>query len=369
MATPQMTTPVSTVPPQEAGMYDRFVSELGSLADPSCYTEPLELSGCAPEILLEHLESMVRIRTVEEAIGDLVEGGEARCPCHLGIGQEAVAVGVSAHLNSGDRVFSGHRSHSHFLALGGDVTGLISEVLGKATGSSRGMGGSQHLLAADRGFMGSVPIVAATIPVAVGAALAAKMDGEGQVAVTYFGDGAAEEGVVHESLNLASKFSLPVLFVCENNLYSSHLDIRLRQPSDRVARFAEAHRMPFRVVDGNDVVCVSKVAEALISELRDGDGPAFIEAVTYRWRGHVGPDENIDVGLRRKREDLAAWKRRDPVGRLKASLIREGLLTEARFQDLVAELKTETATAVAAARAAPYPDKAALLDYVYKEGA
>ncbi len=180
---------------------------------------------------------MLQIRVVEEEIGRLVERSLARAPCHLGIGQEAVAVGVSHSLTAADRVFGAHRSHSHYLALGGSTYKLLAEVLGKADGTSKGMGGSMHLYGEEVGFMGSVPLVGATIPLAVGAAIAAKMDGRGAIGVTYFGDGATEEGVFHESMNLAAAMRLPVLFVCENNLFSSHLYITQRQPSDRIARY------------------------------------------------------------------------------------------------------------------------------------
>ena len=156
-----------------------------------------------------------------------------------------------------------------------------------------------HLFAEETPFCGSVPIVAGTVPLAVGAALAAKLDGSPEVGIAYFGDGACEEGIVHESLNLASQMKLPVLFVVENNFYSSHMDIKLRQPSDRTARFADAHLIDTEVVDGNNVVEVANAAGRLIEQARTGKGPGFLECVTYRWRGHVGPDENIDVGIRR----------------------------------------------------------------------
>jgi len=240
-------------------------SELGGLADPARFIEPIDVGNESAAVLRRQLASMLTIRFAEEAIGGLVESGHARAPCHLGIGQEAIAVGVSAVLTANDRVFGGHRSHSHFLALGGDVYKLIAEVLGKVDGASRGMGGSMHLYDRSVGFYGSVPLVGATIPLAVGAGLAAKLDKGDAVGVTYFGDGAAEEGVFHESLNLAAAFALPVLFVCENNLFSSHLDIALRQPSDRIARFGEAHRVQSRTVDGNDVVAVARAA-------REGSG-------------------------------------------------------------------------------------------------
>lgn len=345
----------------------RRPSELGDLSDPGKLTDALELGDEAPSVLLNSLAKMLEIRLAEEAIGELVVSGEAKCPCHLAIGQEAVPVGVSRSLRRTDRVFGNHRSHGQYLALGGDLGKLIAEILGRNTGASRGLGGSMHLFAGEQGFLGSVPIVAGTVPLAVGAALAAKADGKGDVGVAYFGDGACEEGVVHESLNLAACYDLPVLFVCENNLFSSHMDIALRQPSDRMARFAEAHKVAAEVVDGNDVLAVGRAAARLVARARAGEGPGFLEAVTYRWRGHVGPREDVDVGLRRSSEELAAWKRRDPIRRLADALVARGVSTRRELDALDAKLRSMVADAVERARAAPWPAEAMLLDYVYSQ--
>jgi pyruvate dehydrogenase E1 component alpha subunit len=298
-----------------------------------------------------------------------VEQGFARAPCHLGIGQEAVAVGVASQLRKTDRVFGGHRSHSHFLSMGGDLYALVAEVLGKADGASRGMGGSMHLVSQTVGFYGSVPIVGATIPIATGAAMAAKFDGKGDVAVAYFGDGATEEGVFHESMNLASSQALPVIFVCENNLFSSHLDIALRQPSDRIARYADAHRVRGITVDGNDVIAVMKAAVELVSAARAGNGPGFLEAVTYRHRGHVGPKEDVDVGVRRKTTDLVAWKELDPIPRLANALVAAGLMTAEAIAERQRQLRARVDAACERAKSAPYPSPDALLGVVFADRA
>lgn len=342
-----------------------FRASLGDLADPRFFTEPLELANEPTERLLLWLGDMLRIRLAEEAIAEFVESGAARCPCHLGIGQEAVAVGVSAHLRASDRVYGGHRSHAHYMALGGDVFEMFAEVLGRVDGVSKGMGGSMHLYKPSIGFHGSVPIVGATIPIAVGAAIAAQMDRNGDVAVCYFGDGACEEGVLHESLNLAAVMKLPVLFICENNLYSSHLDIKLRQPSDSVARFASAHSIATEIVDGNDVIAVAQASARLISRAREGGGAGFMEAVTYRWRGHVGADENIDVGVRRSRESVDAWKRRDPVRRLHQALIARGSFDDASLKMMNDQIAADVKAAAARALKCEYPPGSALLDLVY----
>jgi acetoin:2,6-dichlorophenolindophenol oxidoreductase subunit alpha len=343
----------------------RGSSELGPLADPRFFRGALDIDGVSAGALLRWLRSMMLIRVVEEAIGDLVTAGEAKCPCHLAIGQEAIPVGVSEALRATDRVFGNHRSHAQYLALGGDPYRLIAEVLGKAEGASRGMGGSMHLFAGEYGFLGSVPIVAGTVPFAVGAGLAAKMDGRGDVGVAYFGDGACEEGVVHESLNLAAIYRLPVLFVCENNLFSSHMDVSIRQPSDRMARFAEAHRIASEVVDGNDVVAVSRAASRLVAKARAGAGPGFLEGVTYRWRGHVGPREDIDVGLHRSTDDLAAWKKRDPIQRLIDALVARGDLFNSDVEAMRASTNGAVSDAVVRSREAAWPPTSALLDHVY----
>lgn len=342
-----------------------FEDTLGALADPKQFTSALELRNASTDWLLGCYRDMRAIRRAEETIAALYSAKETFTPVHLGIGQEAVAVGVSAHLNDGDRIYSGHRGHSHYLAMHASMKGLMAEVLGRATGASGGMGGSMHLFAPEAGFHGSVPIVGATIPIAVGAAIACKMDGRGQVAVCYFGDGACEEGVLHESLNLARVMDLPVLFVCENNLYSSHLDIHLRQPSNSVARLAEAHRVERRVVDGNDVMAVADAASELIGACRRGEGPGFLEAVTFRWLGHVGPNSDIDVGVRRSPGELEAWKQRDPIRRLVDALINDRNLDSAALEGLDLEIEAEISEAVAFARQSGFPEDRVLMDYVY----
>lgn len=351
-----------TEPPVELS-----VGDLGELADPARRRDPLELGDEDAGTLRAWLRRMILIRRTEEVVGDLVAEGEIQCPCHLAIGQEACSVGVASAVDpERDRVFGGHRSHAQYLALGGEVDGLLAEVFGKATGCSGGMGGSMHLTAPERGLAGTVPIVGATVPIAAGAAWAAKMDGDGGVGVSFFGDGATEEGVVQETLNLASKHELPVVFACENNLFSSHLHIGLRQPSDGVSRFAEAHRLPHRRVDGNDVVAVARVAREAIARAREGGGPTFLEMVTYRWRGHVGPREDLDVGVRRS-GDLPAWKERDPVRRLAEALRARGELDEGAVEAMGEEAEASVRRAVDRAREAPYPDADATTRYLYTD--
>lgn len=221
-----------------------------------------------------------------------------------------------------------------------------------------------HLFDGERGLMGTVPIVAGTIPLAAGAALAAKKDGRGDIAVAYFGDGATEEGAFHESLNLAAVWKLPILFVCENNLYSSHMHIGLRQPANRVARFAEANCVPSSTIDGNDVVHVSAAVRPMVERARAGEGPSFLEAVTYRWRGHVGHREDEDVGVERGAA-LAVWKGRDPIRRLTDALVSAGRLDERALAAMVHAVQLEVEDAWRRAESAEFPAVPGLLDGVY----
>ncbi len=339
---------------------------LGFLSDPNYLTESLVVEGADPVFLKRALEKMLMIRSTEYEIAEMVKAGQVKCPCHLAIGQEAISVGLAEALTPQDRAFGNHRSHAHYLAMGGSLQGLFDEVLGRATGCSKGMGGSMHIFAGDVGFHGSVPIVAGTIPIAVGAALASKMDKKGTIAVAFFGDGACEEGVVHECLNIASVMSLPMVFVVENNLYSSHLDIMQRQPYDSTARFAEAHRIESCVLDGNDVVTLAETVKKRIGEIRKQPRPLFIEAVTFRWLGHVGPNEDIDVGVRRSGDELNAWKQRDPIRRLSDAMIDASIMTKEEFSELRYKIDQVVVAAKNQAGNAPWPESDRMTDYVYK---
>ncbi len=338
---------------------------LNELADPGFYTDSINICSHSDEEVMLALKQMLLIRQLELVIADLVKNNNAKCPCHLAVGQEAIAVGVAKHLNKTDRVFGTHRSHAHYLALGGDMYALLAEIFGREAGCSGGMGGSMHLIDKENGFLGSVPIVAGTIPLAAGAGLAAKLQKTNDVAVCFFGDGAVEEGVFHETMNLAAIQKLPVLFVCENNLYASHLDIKQRQLSDSTARYAQAHCMDFSVVDGNDVFAVMDTTKKLVDKIRQGNGPAFLEAVTYRWLGHVGANEDIDVGVRRSKEDLIKWKKRDPIKRLVDAMFNSGLIDSDSYQKIEQETQNYIEAELSRASIAPYPSKDKLLYKVY----
>ncbi len=315
--------------------------------------------------LLSMYHAMVRIRAFEERAGDLVEAGEIKTPCHLYIGQEAVAAGVCASLGSRDTVWGGHRSHGHYLAKGGDLRAVMAEIFGRATGCSGGRGGSMHLVAPEHGILGTVPIVAATVPLAVGAALAAKFQRSGAVAVAFFGDGTLEEGHVHESMNLAALYRLPVIFVCENNLYASHMHLSERRVRDRLETAGEFHGIPGVRLDGNDVLAVHEAAGGAVERARAGKGPSFLECVTFRWRGHVGPSWDIDVGVKRKGE-LTDWLPMDPVAQARKRLVERGIAQES-LDAIVRAATVEVENAVKFARGSPHPPEEDLLKHIYVE--
>ena len=246
--------------------------------------------------------SMLRIRRIEEALGDRYAEQEMRCPMHLCIGQEAIAVGVCAALSSQDVVFGNHRAHGHYLAKGGNLKAMVAELYGRATGCCGGRGGSMHLIDLGAGFMGATPIVGGTVPLAVGSAWAAMLTGAPRVSVVFFGDGCFEEGVVHESLNFAALHKLPVIFVCENNEFSVYTRLNERQPDRPIYRVAEAHGVMASCGDGNDVEAVLSIARAAVDNARSGKGPQFIEFKTYRWREHCGPSFDDDLNYRSQPE-------------------------------------------------------------------
>lgn len=337
-----------------------------NLLNPQTGHKPLDISNICSDHTLKFLRNMLRIRLCERKLADARSSGLIGGPVHLGVGQEAIAVGVSTQLSSSDYVFGAHRSHSHILALGSDTRKLFAEVLGKDTGHSRGMGGSMHLWDESCGFYGSVPIVAGTVSLAVGCAMAARLSKSQSVSVAYFGDGACEEGVVHESLNLASLQKDPVLFVVENNMFASHMHWSQRQPNASTARFAKANNISYKIVDGNNVLDVATAAKELIDNSRRGGGPGFLEAFTYRWYGHVDWREDIDVGVSRSRHDVDNWKAKDPIKRLVDAMFSSEILSLDGYKEIESELSTEIEKAWELAMADPYPAQSETMNRVYK---
>jgi pyruvate dehydrogenase E1 component alpha subunit len=307
--------------------------------------------------------SMHRIRCFEEVLADLVEAGEIKTPCHLYIGQEAIAAGVCEALDKADTVWGCHRSHGHYLAKGGDLNALMAEIFGKANGCSRGRGGSMHIYDDQVGVLGTVPLVAATIPVAVGAGLAYKLRKDSHVAVAFFGDGATEEGHFHESLNMAALYKLPVVFVCENNLYASHLHITQTRTKDNIAEAGPAHGLTSEVLDGNDVQAVLSATMSAVQRARNGEGPTLLEMRTFRWRGHVGPSWDMDVGVKRN-DLLAEWLPKDPIARARQELIDLGT-PEPELKTIEADARKEAKLSVQLARLAPWPNPDTLHEHVF----
>jgi pyruvate dehydrogenase E1 component alpha subunit len=318
-----------------------------------------------PETSRRLYYEMLRIRMIEEKIAELYPEQEMRCPVHLCIGQEAVAAGVCAHLSRVDYVLSGHRSHGHYLAKGGDLKAMMAELYGRVTGCSGGKGGSMHLVDLSVGFLGATPIVGSTIPIAVGTALGSMMRGEPRVTVIFFGEGATEEGVFHESINFAALKQLPVVFVCENNLYSVYSPLSVRQPRGReVFLLARGHEVESHQGDGSDVVEVSRLAEQAIRKAREGGGASFVEFKTYRWREHCGPYYDNHLGYRTE-EEFLEWKRRDPIEMFGTRLLNEGVLPSQGVHEMTTTLKAEIEEAVAFAKASPFPEEDLLVRDVY----
>ena len=317
------------------------------------------------DTLLKLYRAMRRIRVVEEEIAEIYAEQEMRCPVHLCIGQEAIAVGACWALRPEDYVFGGHRSHGHYLAKGGDLNGMIAELYGRATGCAGGKGGSMHLVDLACGFMGSAPIVGSTIPIAVGAALGSEMRGEKRVAMAFFGEGATEEGVFAESLNFAALKRLPVVFICENNGFSVYSPLSVRQPSNRdLIGIARAHGVEAYRGDGNDVSEVCDLTEQAVQRARTGDGPTLLEFTTYRWREHCGP--SFDDALAYRGEDeIREGRQRCPIARLEQHLLREKLLDESAIAAIGETLSEEAKRAIRFGKQSPFPDESLHMCDVY----
>lgn len=307
---------------------------------------------------------MLKIRRFEEKIVELYPAQDMRTPVHLYIGQEAIATGVCLNLRKDDYIFSNHRGHGHCIAKGMDLKPMMAEFYGRKTGCCKGKGGSMHIVDPENGILGTSAIVGGGLPLAVGAALASVMKENGRISVAFFGDGAVDEGSFHESLNFASLKKLPVLFVCENNFYATSSHQSVRQPSDDIAQLAEGYRIPGVSIDGNDVITVFKTAQKAVKLARSGKGPTLIECKTYRWKGHVGPDCDVEKGCRPK-EELEQWIKRCPVKWFKELLLNENLMSESEMSQVAKLVDEEIEEAVVFAKNSPFPEERELLEDVY----
>ena len=315
------------------------------------------------EALRDMHRRMVRIRVFETEAGRMAEAGKIPGALHLYVGEEAVAAGVMTHLSDADWITSTHRGHGHLIAKGGAFDRMFAELFGRATGYCRGKGGSMHISNMELGMLGANGIVGAGPPIAVGAAFANKYRKTDRVAVTFFGDGASNEGAFHEAANMAALYKLPVIFVCENNGYGEYTPQAEHQAIADVADRAAGYGMPGAVVDGMDAVAVYKAAGAAIARARRGHGPTLLECKTYRFFDHVGVR---GMGLSyRTDEELAEWQKRDPIHLFEARLAERGVLDHAQAAAVHEEIRAEVKAGIAFAEESPPPDAATLLDDVY----
>jgi len=311
------------------------------------------------------LDTMWKIRRFEEAVDDLFSRGLMHGTMHLSIGQEGSATGACLSLRRDDAITSTHRGHGHCIAKGASLERMMAELLGKESGYCRGRGGSMHIADTATGNLGANGIVAGGIPIAAGAALAFRMQGLDRAVVSFFGDGATNEGAFHEGLNLAAIWKLPVVFVCENNLYGMSFSTELSMAVAHVADRAAAYGMPGVTVDGNDVEAVDEAVSAAIARARQGLGPSLVEAETYRWKGHSKSDKN----LYRTREEIAQWRERDPIVRFEGVVRERGTLDDAGLSTIRDDATQAVRDAVQAANAGDDARADDLLESVYAEEA
>lgn len=317
------------------------------------------------ELLHTFYKEMLRIRLAEEKVAELYPSQQMRCPTHLCIGQEATPVGICQALDKQDYAFGNHRSHGHYLAKGGSLPKMIAEFYGKDDGCARGKGGSMHLIDMSSGFLGAVPILAATIPMAVGAALGSRMQGENRVAVAFFGDAATEEGAFYEAVNYAALKKLPVLFVCENNLYSTHTPLSERRPANReIFEIASGFGIFSAKGDGNNVEEVYAMATEAVKRARAGEGPSFLEFTTYRWLEHCGPNEDSKLGYRTAQE-VQEWREKCPIVQFEKRHEATGDLTAQDIKTMREEVRDEVEAAFVYAMKSKFPDEKDAFEGVY----
>ncbi len=313
--------------------------------------EPFSLTRYSHEELKEALRKMYLIRRFEEGAEDSYARGLVHGTMHLSIGQEASAVASCMSLTEDDQITSTHRGHGHCVAKGADVSKMFAEFFGKETGYCKGRGGSMHIADVEKGNLGANGIVAGGIPIAVGAALTSKRLKTGKVVLCFFGDGANNEGAFHESLNMASVWKLPVIFVCENNKYGMSTSIERSTSVANIADRAVAYSMPGVTVDGNDFDAVAEVVDAAIERARAGEGPSLVENITYRWRGHSKSDRN----RYRTKDEISEWIDRDPISRFAHFLVEHGVLDVPAVDAIERDVEKEISLGIEFARSSPDP--------------
>jgi TPP-dependent pyruvate/acetoin dehydrogenase alpha subunit len=327
-------------------------------------SQQIDLAGVERETLLAMLRRMIQAREFEESLYYLFLTRSMPGTMHQATGQEAVAVGVATALRPDDYVTSTHRGHAHCIAKGVALDGMMAEMFAKRSGICKGMGGSMHLCDFDKGMLGAFGIVGAGIPIASGAALSALVRNSGQVAVSFFGDGAVNEGVFHESLNMAALWKLPVIYVCENNQFALSMTVSESSAVPNLAERARAYNIPGVRVDGNDVVAVYLAAQNAVARARDGQGPTLLECITYRIRGHA----RFEAAGYRDAQEVEAWQALDPILRLRRSMVENGLASEAELDAVQAEVEAEIQAAIATAEAGEDVQAEDFWQYISDEG-
>jgi len=320
-----------------------------------------DIVGIARETLVYMYRKMLEVRRFEEKVWDLFGRNLIPGTLHLYIGEEATAVGVCANLRVDDYITSTHRGHGHCIAKGADLKKMMAEILGKKTGYCKGKGGSMHVADATVGILGATAVVGSAIPIAVGAALSCKLRKSDRVVACFFGDGASNNGTFHESLNMAAIWKLPVIFVCENNMYAMGTRISNVTAIENIADRATGYGMPGVTVDGNDVVAVYKAAKDAVERARNGGGPTLIECKTYRHKGH----SRFDPAKYRPPEEVEEWMKRDPISRFKEKLIREGILTEEEADEIDREIIGLMDESAKFALESPFPKPEEALEDVF----
>lgn len=327
----------------------------------------MKVKNYSKEQLMSFYETMIRIRRFEEETFEFYKKGLMAGLAHLYLGEEAIATGVCAALNEEDYIGSTHRGHGHLVARGADTDRMMAEILGKKTGYSNGKGGSMHIMAMDKGILGANGIVGGEIPIATGAAYSAKYRGTDQVAVSFMGDSATNEGTFHESINMAAAWDLPCIYVIENNLYGISVDIRDVTNTPDLAVRAQAYNIPGVVVDGMDVVAVYEAAKKAVERARKGEGPTLIECKTYRWQGHHVGDP-ATYRKRRSETEKEDWMKKDPIPALKEAVLKAGIASEEDFDKLDRLAEDEIQAAVQFAVDSEYPPAEDAYTDVFQQG-
>ena len=316
-------------------------------------------------VKIKLFREMLRIRLIEQTIASKYHEAEMRCPVHLSVGQEALAVGVCQNLKKNDKIVTAHRSHAHYLAKGGSVKKMLGELYGKVTGCAKGLGGSMHLIDLNAGVFAAVPIVGSTIPIGTGIAWANKLKKKKEIVAAFFGDGATEEGVFFESLDFASLHDLPILFVCENNEYSVYSHISKRQSSKRsISKIANSFGIESLQIDGNNIEDIFLETKKIIDKVKSKSKPFLIELKTFRYLEHCGPNNDDKLNYRNNKY-LNLWKKKCPIINYQHHLKKYNYLTTKEIEKMNMKIRAEILHAFNFAKKSKFPEKILLKKYIY----